>query len=78
MTHVKQESNEILLQIRNKTTQSYDKKTYLKLVLNILRVVNNSTSINTHWTSSSKKFINKFSIYMWPMFTHVHPCVNYK
>jgi hypothetical protein len=43
-----------------------------KLMLNILKVINNSTSIYTYWTPSSKKILKNF--YMWPMFTHVCSC----
>jgi hypothetical protein len=48
-------------------------KMYLKLMLNKLKIMGNSTFIYTHWAYSSKKL----PIYMWPMFTHVRPCVAY-
>ncbi len=47
------------------------KKTYSKLVLNILKIMGNCTSIYTPWAFSSKKFFKKLPFYMWPMFTHV-------
>jgi hypothetical protein len=47
-------------------------------MLNKLKVMRKSTSIYTPWVPSSRKFLKKLSIYMWPMFTHVHPCVNYE
>jgi hypothetical protein len=47
-------------------------------MLNILKVMKNSTSICTHWAPSLKKFFKKKSIYMWPMFTHVRLGVNYE
>jgi len=37
-----------------------------------------SYPIYTHCTLNSRKFFKKLLIYMWPMFTHVHPCVNYE
>ncbi len=43
-------------------------------MLNILKVMGNSTSIYTPWAPSSKKFFKKLLIYMWSMFTHVYPC----
>jgi hypothetical protein len=51
---------------------------YSRLVLNKLKVMRNFMSICAHWAPSSKKFFKKFPIYMWLMFTHVHPCVNYE
>jgi hypothetical protein len=47
-----------------------------KLVLNILKVMKNSTSIYTPWVPSSNFFFKKFPIYMWPVFTHVCPCAS--
>jgi G:T-mismatch repair DNA endonuclease (very short patch repair protein) len=64
MTKVKQESNNILLQGINFKKQDYDKKTYPKLVLNILKIMRNFTSIHTCWAHSSKKFFKKLLIYM--------------
>jgi hypothetical protein len=69
MTRAKQISNNNLLQKRNKT--SYDKKTYPKLMLNILKVIENSILIYTYSTPRSKKFLKKLLTYMWPKFTHV-------
>jgi hypothetical protein len=63
--------NNILLQ--KKKEQCYDKKTYPKLVLNKLKIVENSTFIYTPWALNSRKFFKKLSIYMWPMCAHVHP-----
>jgi hypothetical protein len=57
-----------------KTKQGYDKKKYPKLVLNRLKVMGNPTSIYTHLAPSSRKFLKKLPIYMWPMFAHVHTC----
>jgi len=36
--------------------QGYDKKMYPKLMLNILNVMKNSTTIYTHWAPSSRNF----------------------
>ncbi len=55
--------------------QGYDKKNYLRLMLNTLKVMENSTFIYTYWAPSFKKFIKKLSIHMWSIFTHVSPCV---
>jgi phenylalanyl-tRNA synthetase alpha subunit len=63
---------------KKETKQGYNKKMHLKLVLNKLKVMGNSNSIYTHWEPISKKFFKFFLIYMWPMFTHVHSCVNYE
>jgi hypothetical protein len=57
-----------------KEKQGYDKKAYLKLVLNVIKVMGNSIFIYTPWAPSSKKFLKMFLVYMWPMFTHVRPC----
>jgi hypothetical protein len=54
-----------------KTKQGCDKKTYQKLVLNKLKVMENSTFIYSHWALSSKNFFKKLPTHMWPMFT---PC----
>jgi hypothetical protein len=48
---------------------------YIKLVLNELKVIGNSTFICTYWTPNSKKFLKKLVVYMCPMFTHVRSCV---
>jgi hypothetical protein len=56
-----------------KIKQGYDNKTYPKLMLNILKVMESSTFISTHSGPSSKKFIKKLPIYMWPIFIHVRP-----
>jgi len=54
-----------------KKKQGYDKKTYQKLVLNILKVMGNSTLIYTHWAPSSRKFlISNLHV------AHAFPCVN--
>jgi hypothetical protein len=42
-------------------------------MLNKLKVVGNFPFIYTPWAPSSKKFLKKFPIYMWFMFTHVRP-----
>ncbi len=65
----KQEFNNILLQRR--IEQGYDKKTYPKLLLNILKVMEKFTFIYTPWAPNLKKFFKKLPIYMWPMFTHM-------
>jgi hypothetical protein len=44
---------------------------YQRLMLNILKVIKKFIFIYIHWAPSSKKFLNKLSIYMWPMCTHV-------
>ncbi len=49
MTHVKQESNKMLLQGRNKKEQGYNKETYPKLVLNKLNIMGNSTFNFTYY-----------------------------
>jgi hypothetical protein len=43
-----------------KTKESYNKKTYPKLMLNKLQVMKTSTSIYAYWALSSKKFLKKF------------------
>ncbi len=48
-----------------------------KLMLNRLKVMKNFISIYTQWAPSSRKFLKKLPIYIWPMFAHVRPCVNY-
>ncbi len=67
---------------KNKLLQKHDKNktrslqnTYPKLMLNILQVVWDSTSIYIHGKPSKKKELKKLPYYMWAMFTHVHPCV---
>jgi hypothetical protein len=60
-----------------KIKQSCDKKTYTKLLLKRPKVMGNFISIYTTWAPNSRKFLKNLPIYMWPMFTHVHPCVNY-
>jgi len=70
--------NPIRFYCKEEIEQGYDKKTYPKLVLNKLNVMKFFTSICTHWAPSPKKFFQKLPIYMWPMFTHVRPCVNYE
>jgi hypothetical protein len=42
-----------------KIEQDHDKYMYPKLVLNILKVMSDSTSIYTHWAPSSKKLLKK-------------------
>jgi hypothetical protein len=42
--------------------------------LNKLKVIKNPTSIYTLWAPSSRKFLKKLPIYMWPMYAHVCPC----
>jgi hypothetical protein len=49
-----------------------------KLVLNKLKVMENSTFIYIYWVPNLKKFIHKFSTHMWFMFANVHPCANYE
>ncbi len=50
---------------KTKTKWGYYKKTYPKLMLNILKVMGNPTFIYTHWASSSHV-------------AHVPPRVNYE
>jgi hypothetical protein len=51
--------------------QCCDKKIYPKLMLNILKVIRNSTSIYTLWAPSSNKFFKKTSnLHV----INVHPC----
>ncbi len=71
MTHVKQKSNKILLQKRNKNKTKLWKKNILKINVEQTKVMGNSTSIYIYWALSSKKHFKKFSTYMWPMCTHV-------
>jgi hypothetical protein len=59
-----------------KKEEDYDKKMHTKLVLNRLKVMENSTFIYTHWPPSSNKFFKKISTYMWFILTHVRPCVS--
>ncbi len=49
---------------RKRTKQGCDKRIYPKLVLNKLKIMENFTSIYTHWAPSSRKFPKKFSTYM--------------
>jgi hypothetical protein len=60
MTHMKHLFKEILLHQKNNKKESYDKKTYPKLVLNKLKVRENYMSMYTHWASSSKSLLKKF------------------
>ncbi len=69
MTSVNKEPT--IFYCKKETEQSYDKKTYLKLVLNKREVIENSTSIYTPWAPNSRKIFKKLPIYMWPMCTHV-------
>jgi hypothetical protein len=48
MTHAKQESTRFYYKEKTKTEQGYDKKTYPKLRLNILKVMGNFTFIYTY------------------------------
>jgi hypothetical protein len=50
---------------------NHDKDMNPKLVLNILKVMWHSTSIDIHWAPSSKELFEKLPTYMWSMFTHV-------
>jgi hypothetical protein len=59
MTHEK--INSTRFYYRKGIEQGYDKKRYPKLMLNILKVMKNSTFIYTHWASSSRE---KLPIYM--------------
>jgi len=61
---------------KTKTKQGYDKEMYPKLVLNKLKVMGNSDSIYIYSAFNSRMFHKKILTYMWPMFTHVHPCVS--
>jgi hypothetical protein len=54
-----------------KTWRGYGVKSCLRLVLNILHVIENYISIYAPWAPSSMKFFKKLPIYVWPMFTHV-------
>jgi hypothetical protein len=49
--------NKIYYKEETKTEQGYDNKTYPKLLLNTLKVMENPTFIYTHWTFNSKKFL---------------------
>ncbi len=75
-----QAKNPTIFNYKNETKikQGYDNKTYSKLVLNKLKLIKNSTSIYGHWAFISRIFFKKLPTYMWPMFAHVHPCVNYE
>jgi hypothetical protein len=44
--------------------QGCEKTTYPKLMLNILKLMRNSTSIYTHWAPNSTMFLKKLPIYM--------------
>jgi hypothetical protein len=48
----------------------------LKTIVEQTKGCANSTFIYTPWAPSSKTLLKKLSIYMWPMFTHMHPCLN--
>jgi hypothetical protein len=60
------------------TKKNYSVKLCIRLVLNKLNVMKNYIFIYNLWASTSKKFIKKLPIYMWPMFTHVRQSVNYE
>ncbi len=51
--------------------QNHDKDTYLKLMLNRLKVIWDFIFIYTHWAPNLKKLLKKLPTYMWPMFIHV-------
>ncbi len=73
----KTKSNKILLQRKIlKQKQGFDKRTYPNLVLNRLKVTKSFISSCIYWAPNSNKFFNKLLTYMWPMFTHVYPCVS--
>ncbi len=57
---------------KTKTEQCCDKKTYPKLVLNILKLIEGSTFIYTPWGPNFKKPPWKLHPHVWPcMFIHV-------
>jgi hypothetical protein len=66
-------NNPTKIYYEKETKQGYDKKTYPKLVWNILNIKGNYTSIYTYWAPSSKNFKKKLPTYIWPMCTHVWP-----
>ncbi len=68
MICAKSKYNKILLQ---RTKQSCDKKSYLKLMLNKLKVIKGLISFYTPWAPNSKKPPWKFCFHVWPMSTHV-------
>jgi hypothetical protein len=70
MTSARQEFNKILLQKWNGNKTRLCQETYPKLMLNKLKVMRNFTYIYTLWASSSRKFIKKLPIYMWPKCAH--------
>ncbi len=70
-----QNKNPTRFYYKERIKKGYDKKTYPRLVLNILKVMENSTYIFTYWAPSLRKFLKKLSSHMWPIFTHVDPCM---
>jgi len=61
---------------KNKQNKTMIKKTYPKMVLNILKVMGNFIFICTHRTPNSKKFSRTFQLTYGPyssMCAHVHP-----
>ncbi len=73
-TCVKQDSNKILLQEGNKNKTRLWQKKIPKLVLNILKVMGNSTFIYTYWAHNSNNFFKKTSNLN---VAHVHSCVTH-
>ncbi len=58
---------------RMKQNKAMTKQMYPKLVFNKQKKGGNSSYIYTYWAHSSRKFLKKFSTYMWPMFTQMWP-----
>jgi hypothetical protein len=58
---------------KTKIEQSYNKKMLPKLMLNILKVTENYTSIYTQWAPNSKRNFNKLPTHIY--MARVHPCM---
>jgi hypothetical protein len=58
-TRCMQNKNPTRFYCKEKIKQGYDKKTYPRLVFNILKVMRNSTFIYTYWAPRSSKFLKK-------------------
>jgi hypothetical protein len=65
-TCAKQKFNKILLQKTNKTKLCKKKRCSINK-----KVMENYIYI--YWAHSSRKFLKKFSTYMWPIFTQLWP-----
>ncbi len=66
-----QNKNPTTFYYKEEIEQSHDKKMYPTMVLNKLKEMGNSTFIYNLWAPSLRKFLKKFPMYIWPIFSHV-------